>query len=149
MQFAAVADRPNGCAAEPFWRQQGPITDRLGEDCVVFATRGEKNGHLPLPSKWEVAKVRYMKSRAEKSLKRLFVTVALAAGLGMVTVGCVTTGGGSAVPPEKMAELEKAATGGDAAAMLKLGDAHNKNKDYTKATMWYDKAAASYNSKVK
>ena len=90
-----------------------------------------------------------MKLRVEKSLKRLFVTAALAAGLGMMTVGCASTGGGAAVSPEKMAELQKAADGGDADAMLKLGDAHNKNKEYGKATMWYDKAAASFNAKAK
>ena len=89
-----------------------------------------------------------MKSRVEKSLKRLFVTIVLAAGLGMMAVGCASTGGGSAVSGEKMAELQKQAAGGDADAMLKLGDAHNKNKDYAKATEWYDKAAVAFSAKA-
>ncbi len=64
----------------------------------------------------------------------------------MMAVGCATTSG-PAVPPEKMAELEKAAAGGDADAMLKLGDAHYKNKEYTKAQEYYDKATAAFGSK--
>lgn len=89
-----------------------------------------------------------MKSRVQKTLKRLFVTATLAAGLGIMTVGCASTGGGSAVSAEQKAELEQAAAAGDADAMIKLGDAANKAKDYTTATMWYDKAAAAFNAKA-
>lgn len=89
-----------------------------------------------------------MKSRVQKTLKRLFVTAALAAGLGIMTAGCASTGGGSAVSAEQKAELETAAAAGDADAMIKLGDAATKAKDYTKATEWYDKAAAAFNAKA-
>jgi TPR repeat protein len=67
----------------------------------------------------------------------------LAVGLGSLTVGCTTTSG-PAVSAEKMAELEAQANKGDADAMLKLGDAHTKNKNYTEAKVWYDKAKAAF-----
>ena len=85
-----------------------------------------------------------MKTRVTENLKRVFVTTILAAGLGALTVGCTTTSGGPAVSAEKMAELEAQANKGDADAMLKLGDAHTKNKNYTEAKVWYDKAKAEY-----
>ena len=85
-----------------------------------------------------------MKTRVTENLKRVFVTAILAAGLGALTVGCTTTSGGPAVSAEKMAELEAQANKGDADAMLKLGDAHTKNKNYTEAKVWYDKAKAEY-----
>ncbi len=86
-----------------------------------------------------------MKTRVMKNLKRVLVTAILAAGLGALTIGCASSsGGGPAVPAEKMAELEAQANKGDADAMLKLGDAHSKNKNYTEAKVWYDKAKAAF-----
>jgi len=85
-----------------------------------------------------------MKTRVMDNLKRVFVTAFLAAGLGALTIGCSSTGGGPAVSAETMAELEAQANKGDADAMLKLGDAHSKNKNYTEAKVWYDKAKAEF-----
>ena len=50
--------------------------------------------------------VRPMKTRVMDNLKRVFVTAILAAGLGALTIGCSSTGGGPAVSAETMAELE-------------------------------------------
>lgn len=84
-----------------------------------------------------------MKTRVTENLKRVFVTAILAAGLGALTIGCTTTSG-PAVSAEKLAELEAQANKGDADAMVKVGDAYSKNKDYATAKQWYDKAKAEY-----
>ncbi len=89
-----------------------------------------------------------MKTRVMENLKRVFVTAILAAGLGALTIGCASTSG-PAVSAEKMAELEAQANKGDADAMLKLGDAHSKNKNYTEANFWYDKAKADFENMKK
>ena len=89
-----------------------------------------------------------MKTRVMENLKRVFVTAVLAAGLGMFTVGCTTTSG-PAVSAEKLAELEAAANKGDADAMMKVGNAYSKNKEYAKAKMWYDKAKAAFAAQKK
>ena len=81
-------------------------------------------------------------------LKRIFVTALLAAGLGAMTVGCSTTGGGPVVSEEKIAELIKASEN-NPDGMMKVGDAYAKNKDYTNAKMWYDKAKAAFDAMKK
>lgn len=89
-----------------------------------------------------------MKTRVMENWKRVFVTAVLAAGLGTLTVGCTTTSG-PAVSAEKLAELEAAANKDDADAMMKVGDAYSKNKEYAKAKAWYDKAKAAFAAQKK
>lgn len=78
---------------------------------------------------------------------RVFSLIAVLAGLGFAA-GCASTGSSS---NRSLADLQTAATGGDASAAMELGDAYYYGKkgaaqDYTEAEKWYKQAAAGFNT---
>lgn len=77
--------------------------------------------------------------------RQMIATFSLAVVLGLMSIGCSTTGG--SLSPEEMKQVQAQAEQGDPDAMMRLGDAYMASDNFAEAQKWYEKAEAAFEGK--